>query len=59
MKTVTIQNSKLPEEKNRSLIRLKYRDESRLMVIHKSNRRKLNMSNFKDILNYFDDKRRV
>ena len=45
---------KLPEEKI-ALYPAKYRDESRLMVIHKSTG-EIEHVNFKDILNYFDDK---
>ena len=45
---------KLPEEKI-ALYPAKYRDESRLMVIHKSTG-EIEHVNFKDILNYFDAK---
>ncbi|MEG1685421.1 MAG: tRNA preQ1(34) S-adenosylmethionine ribosyltransferase-isomerase QueA [Bacteroides sp.] len=45
---------KLPEEKI-ALYPAKYRDESRLMVLHK-NTGEIEHKEFKDILNYFDDK---
>lgn len=45
---------KLPEEKI-ALYPAKYRDESRLMVVHKSTG-EIEHVIFKDILNYFDDK---
>lgn len=45
---------KLPEEKI-ALHPTKYRDESRLMVLHKKTG-KIEHKGFKDILNYFDDK---
>lgn len=45
---------KLPEDKI-ALYPAKYRDESRLMVVHKSTGEIEHMV-FKDILNYFDDK---
>lgn len=45
---------KLPEEKI-ALHPAKYRDESRLMVVHKSTG-EIEHVMFKDILNYFDDK---
>ena len=45
---------KLPEEKI-ALYPVKYRDESRLMVVHKDSGQ-LEHVVFKDILNYFDDK---
>ena len=45
---------KLPEEKI-ALYPAKYRDESRLMVVHKSTG-EIEHVTFKDILNYFDDK---
>lgn len=44
---------KLPEEKI-ALHPVKYRDESRLMVVHKSTG-EIEHVIFKDILNYFDD----
>lgn len=44
---------KLPEEKI-ALHPVKYRDESRLMVVHKSTGQ-IEHVIFKDILNYFDD----
>ena len=44
---------KLPEEKI-ALHPAKYRDESRLMVVHKSTG-EIEHKMFKDILNYFDD----
>ena len=44
---------KLPEEKI-ALYPAKYRDESRLMVVHKSTG-EIEHVTFKDILNYFDD----
>ena len=45
---------KLPEEKI-ALYPAKYRDESRLMVVHKSTGQ-IEHKLFKDVLNYFDDK---
>lgn len=45
---------KLPEDKI-ALHPAKYRDESRLMVVHKSTG-KIEHKVFKDILDYFDDK---
>ena len=45
---------KLPEDKI-ALHPTKYRDESRLMVVHKSTG-KIEHKVFKDILDYFDDK---
>ena len=45
---------KLPEEKI-ALHPAKYRDESRLMVVHKSTGQ-IEHKVFKDILEYFDDK---
>lgn len=45
---------KLPEEKI-ALHPTKYRDESRLMVLHKRTG-EIEHKMFKDILNYFDDK---
>ena len=45
---------KLPEDKI-ALHPAKYRDESRLMVVHKSTG-KIEHKVFKDILEYFDDK---
>lgn len=45
---------KLPEEKI-ALYPAKYRDESRLMVLHKKTG-EIEHKEFKDILNYFDDK---
>ena len=45
---------KLPEDKI-ALYPAKYRDESRLMVVHKSTG-EIEHVIFKDILNYFDDK---
>ncbi|MCQ4902013.1 S-adenosylmethionine:tRNA ribosyltransferase-isomerase, partial [Phocaeicola vulgatus] len=45
---------KLPEDKI-ALHAAKYRDESRLMVVHKSTV-KIEHKVFKDILDYFDDK---
>ena len=45
---------KLPEEKI-ALHPTRYRDESRLMVVHKSTG-KIEHKVFKDILEYFDDK---
>lgn len=45
---------KLPEEKI-ALYPAKYRDESRLMVVHKSTG-EIEHKMFKDVLDYFDDK---
>ena len=45
---------KLPEDKI-ALHPMKYRDESRLMVLHR-NTGKIEHKMFKDVLNYFDDK---
>ena len=45
---------KLPEDKI-ALHPMKYRDESRLMVLHR-NTGKIEHKMFKDVLDYFDDK---
>lgn len=45
---------KLPEEKI-ALHPTKYRDESRLMVLHRKTG-EIEHKEFKDVLNYFDDK---